>query len=242
MDQPELGRRICELRKAKGLTQEELVEKCNINVRTLQRIEAGEVSPRSYTLRLLFAALDSEFIGAPEESAEGPATDSWLKQFYKYTIDLFNLKTNTMQKISILSALTFIVVITLFTSASTNIQAQTTSEVKSTIGESNKNFIRWFNNGQFDSLLSIYTKDACIVAKGCGSTFIQAYHRDAAKVVKFKELTSAEVTLSDSVAVEAGNFTLVMHSGEEMRGEYLTEWVRRGDKWLIRKDLPTITE
>lgn len=38
MKQPELGKRISELRKEKGLTQEELVEKCNINVRTIQRI------------------------------------------------------------------------------------------------------------------------------------------------------------------------------------------------------------
>ncbi|MGM0473729.1 MAG: helix-turn-helix domain-containing protein [Bacteroidota bacterium] len=39
MAQPELGKRIAELRKARGLTQEELVEKCNLSVRTLQRIE-----------------------------------------------------------------------------------------------------------------------------------------------------------------------------------------------------------
>jgi transcriptional regulator with XRE-family HTH domain len=56
--QPELGRKISELRKAKGLTQEELVEKCNLNVRTIQRIEAGEVTPRSYTIKALFEALD----------------------------------------------------------------------------------------------------------------------------------------------------------------------------------------
>jgi transcriptional regulator with XRE-family HTH domain len=56
--QPELGRKISELRKAKGLTQEELVEKCNLNVRTIQRIEAGEVTPRSYTVKALFEALD----------------------------------------------------------------------------------------------------------------------------------------------------------------------------------------
>jgi len=58
MKQPELGKKIAELRKAKGLTQEELVEKCNLNVRTLQRIESGEVTPRSYTIKVIFAALD----------------------------------------------------------------------------------------------------------------------------------------------------------------------------------------
>ncbi len=51
MNQPELGRKISEIRKTKGLTQEELVDSCNISVRTLQRIESGEVSPRSYTVK-----------------------------------------------------------------------------------------------------------------------------------------------------------------------------------------------
>src|SRR5271169_251223 len=60
MKQPDLGRKIIELRKGRGLTQEELVEKCNISVRTLQRIETGEVTPRIYTLRTILFALDSD--------------------------------------------------------------------------------------------------------------------------------------------------------------------------------------
>jgi len=48
MKQPESGRKIFQLRMAKGLTQEELVERCNISVRTIQRIEAGEVTPRRH--------------------------------------------------------------------------------------------------------------------------------------------------------------------------------------------------
>jgi transcriptional regulator with XRE-family HTH domain len=58
MKQPELGKKISELRKDKGLTQEELVDKCNISVRTLQRIESGEVTPRSFTVKTILAALD----------------------------------------------------------------------------------------------------------------------------------------------------------------------------------------
>lgn len=58
MKQPELGHKISELRKSKGLTQEELVEQCNISVRTIQRIEAGEVIPRSYTVKTILSALD----------------------------------------------------------------------------------------------------------------------------------------------------------------------------------------
>lgn len=65
MKQQELGTKLAELRKAKGLTQEDLVAKCNINVRTLQRIEAGEVIPRSYTLQSILSVLEvdySEFV------------------------------------------------------------------------------------------------------------------------------------------------------------------------------------
>ncbi|WP_405208575.1 helix-turn-helix domain-containing protein [Aquimarina sp. LLG6339-5] len=58
MEQPALGIKISELRKSKGLTQEELVEQCNISVRTIQRIEAGEVTPRSYTIKTILSALD----------------------------------------------------------------------------------------------------------------------------------------------------------------------------------------
>ncbi len=61
MKQPDLGKKIAELRKAKGLTQEELVEKCNLSVRTIQRIESGEVTPRSYTVRIIFTALDYNY-------------------------------------------------------------------------------------------------------------------------------------------------------------------------------------
>lgn len=61
MKQPELGIKIAELRKTKGLTQEELVDKCNISVRTLQRIETGEVSPRAYTVKTILGALDYDF-------------------------------------------------------------------------------------------------------------------------------------------------------------------------------------
>jgi transcriptional regulator with XRE-family HTH domain len=61
MKQPELGQKILELRKQKGFTQEELVAQCNINVRTIQRIEAGEVNPRSYTVKIILEVLGVDY-------------------------------------------------------------------------------------------------------------------------------------------------------------------------------------
>ncbi len=53
MRQPEIGRKITDLRKQQGLTQEELAYRCRLNVRSIQRIETGEVTPRLSTLKLL---------------------------------------------------------------------------------------------------------------------------------------------------------------------------------------------
>ena len=55
-------------RKKKGLTQEELAERTNITVRTIQRIENSETTPRPHTLRTIAAALDLswEELTAPE--------------------------------------------------------------------------------------------------------------------------------------------------------------------------------
>lgn len=57
MQQPELGRQLTALRKEKSLTQEELAEKSHVSVRTIQRIEAGEVMPRTITVKILLEAL-----------------------------------------------------------------------------------------------------------------------------------------------------------------------------------------
>ncbi|AWH73896.1 transcriptional regulator [Dokdonia sp. Dokd-P16] len=68
MKQPELGQKILELRQQKGLTQEELVEQCNISVRTIQRIEAGETMPRIYTIKTILSALDRDLDDLQEDT------------------------------------------------------------------------------------------------------------------------------------------------------------------------------
>jgi transcriptional regulator with XRE-family HTH domain len=88
MKQPELGKKISELRKARGLTQEELVEKCNIGVRTIQRIEAGEVTPRSYTIKTILAALESDIKLVSEDENIPDTFTKWLKRLFLIDVDL----------------------------------------------------------------------------------------------------------------------------------------------------------
>ena len=88
MEQINCGKRISELRKAKGLTQKELAEQCKISERTLQRIESGAVTPRAYTVRVINAALNKD--------------NSIKRLHFEFVKDMFNLKKNTMKKASIL--------------------------------------------------------------------------------------------------------------------------------------------
>ena len=58
----EIGIRIKEIRIKRSLTQEDLAESAKINLRTIQRIENNETTPRGKTLKLIFDALNIEVI------------------------------------------------------------------------------------------------------------------------------------------------------------------------------------
>jgi uncharacterized Tic20 family protein len=73
MNQPDLGLKVTELRQQKGLTQEKLGEYCDVSTRTIQRIENGEVEPRSFTRNSLSNIL--EFDLGRESTGY---TDLWL--------------------------------------------------------------------------------------------------------------------------------------------------------------------
>lgn len=53
-----IGNKIIDLRKQKGLSQEDLADLAKVNVRTIQRIENNENIPRGNTLNLISEGLD----------------------------------------------------------------------------------------------------------------------------------------------------------------------------------------
>lgn len=61
MKQPDLGLKVAELRQQKKISQELLAEACEVSTRTIQRIESGEVDPRTHTLTMLSTALEFDF-------------------------------------------------------------------------------------------------------------------------------------------------------------------------------------
>ena len=120
MKQPDLGRALAGIRRSKGLTQTELSEESNISVKTIQRIESGRVTPRSYTVKTISQALGVDSLAFSESSYEtkGRVESSilrWLRPIMKQVAELFNLKTDTMKKVTILTIILGAIGLGLFT-------------------------------------------------------------------------------------------------------------------------------
>ena len=58
MDKTTVAKKIIHFRKLKGITQEALADVSGLNIRTIQRIESGEVDPRLFTLKSIADALE----------------------------------------------------------------------------------------------------------------------------------------------------------------------------------------
>jgi transcriptional regulator with XRE-family HTH domain len=83
-----IGTRIIEIRKLKGLTQEELADRAKINLRTLQRIEKGETEPRGNTLKMLCSVLE---INIEDIVDYGKKEDSRFLSYFHLTVLSFLL-------------------------------------------------------------------------------------------------------------------------------------------------------
>lgn len=60
MESNSLAKNLLYQRKLKGYTQEELSDRTNVAIRTIQRIENGETNPHAQTIKLLAVALEIE--------------------------------------------------------------------------------------------------------------------------------------------------------------------------------------
>lgn len=240
MNQPDLGKKIAELRKAKGFTQEELVEKCNLSVRTLQRIESGEVAPRSYTLKLIFTALDYNIHETPEGMPNmfgntGFMVSNWPGQLYRYVFELFNLKTNPMKKITILTVTLSVIFLGTFILCSDS-KAQKAEKTIKAIEKAQDNINKWMNDGQVDSVLTLFRNDACVLPSLTGKAEIREMLQGAVdggyKVIEYSNLS---ISVGDSIAVQK-YYDIFQYQGNEYKQKGMTEWRLTKGKWLIIND------
>ena len=102
---------ISSARKQKGMTQEELAEQAQVTVRTIQRVESGESSPRAYTLKLIAAALELPFEEFAKSTPEQPKSDMIVETTSTNVKPAFTIEEDRhfLQMVG-LSCFTFIVI------------------------------------------------------------------------------------------------------------------------------------
>lgn len=86
------GSYVATLRKNKGLSQEALAEACGLSLRAVQRIEAGETSPRPHTINVLAKALDVP-VEALAEKFNTPSTNAVLDSSILPALRVINFST-----------------------------------------------------------------------------------------------------------------------------------------------------
>lgn len=89
MDQIKIGKFISELRKEKGMTQEQLAEKLGVTQRSVSRWETGKNMPDISLLQLLSSELNisvSELLDGEKSKVEKKSTDEAINQVIDYSI------------------------------------------------------------------------------------------------------------------------------------------------------------
>jgi transcriptional regulator with XRE-family HTH domain len=246
MKQPDLGKKIAELRQAKGLTQNELAEKCNLSSRTIQRIETAEVTPRSYTVKIIFSSLEYDIynsFGKFSYMLDRAAyrIQKWPGQFYKYVAELFNLKTNTMKKIMILS-IPFLFVFALLLFTNIDSKAQDKQAIEKKLLESNSRFMSLYNAGKIDSVALFYFSNASMIPDNyheiTGRENIREYYNFMyATGFRFNQLVSKKLVITDSIIVDRGVWSASFNGNMSLTGTYLSQFRLTEGKWFIESEM-----
>jgi uncharacterized Tic20 family protein len=84
MNNKSLSQNLIYQRTKKGITQEELSDKSNVAVRTIQRIEKGDVNPHLHTIKLLCEALNisTEDLIEIDKPNKEEISKNWLLVFH----------------------------------------------------------------------------------------------------------------------------------------------------------------
>ncbi len=235
--QPELGSKILELRLAKGLTQTELAESCNLSLRTIQRIEAAEVIPRAYTLRQIFEAL-----GRPDYLQNYSVPAGGLMESLRNRFGAKIQKTShlTLKQMRIVIAFSVLIgsLGLAFFGISAYINAKKYSKNGTGIQGIQFDFISHFNAGQIEQIGSVFLHTASMMPVNHkeihGREEIVDYYQsvyDLGFRMVSDEISSTQIT--DSVAIQTGNWT--GWNRQEYKGSYIAQWKKVGGKWYIEK-------
>ncbi len=216
MKQPQLGKKVAELRFKKGLTQTELAEQCNLSLRTIQRIEATEVTPRSYTLKVIFKNLEYDYIVEEKKIIT---------------------KKNGSIKNLLLLILTLVSVTLILVNFLPKNNNKFITQTKNTIIQNQKKLKNWVDYKQIDSVMTLYDDNACILNSKCGKIQIRhQFNRLMNDDFKWIEYNTISINVSEKIAIEKYE-SLYKFNGKTKTQIGVIEWNLINDKWLIVNDM-----
>ncbi|MGR3809727.1 helix-turn-helix domain-containing protein [Jiulongibacter sp. NS-SX5] len=241
MKQPELGNKISELRQSKGLTQTELAESCNLSLRTIQRIEAAEVTPRAYTIKQIFEALGHDRVfEKPFSQTENPA-----KQVNWFSDKRSSILNTEKMRIIVAMSILFGAIGLTFLGISDYLKTKNYQKNETGLEDLNFDFISRFNAGDIEEIGEVYLSTATLrpvnQATVIGREDIIKYYQDVydsgfrlvSDKIEFMEI-------SDSVAIESGSW--VGYNGQNFEGSYMAHWKKVNGQWYIENYITNYSE
>lgn len=229
MTQPELGQKISALRQAQGLTQTELFEKCNLSLRTVQRIEGAEVTPRVYTIKQVFEALGEDYFF--ESRLESVGKKGRFSDFIKSSM-LTSKKMRILIAISILLGSAGLLFLGISDYQKTKIYQQNGAGTE----KIDFDMISAFNSGDMKQIGEVYLNTATLMPVNAKTiqgrediiSYYQSVYDSGFRLISDKT-TSLQVT--DSIAIETGTWT--GFNGQSFDGSYFAQWKKVDGKWYI---------
>ncbi|MEH6525431.1 MAG: SgcJ/EcaC family oxidoreductase [Sneathiella sp.] len=113
----------------------------------------------------------------------------------------------------------------------------------SEIAAVNQKFSACVANADLDSLMVLYTEDACFIASNSdflrGRDEIRGFFQAVLDMgIKEIRLSTNEVDLQGDTAIEVGTYELMADGGVQAdHGKFLVVWKKTGGEWQLHRDM-----
>lgn len=121
-----------------------------------------------------------------------------------------------------------------------------TESARSAIADANARWVRYVNQGQPDSLATLFVDDGVVMPPNApaatGKDSIAARVRPFVIPGGTLSITSENVSVSGSIAVSRGSFTYTapaqgVNPAVDARGKYLEHWRKVNGQWLLAENI-----
>lgn len=226
--------------------------KCNLNVRTLQRIETGVVTPRIYTIKAIFEALEYDIYESSEDILDSNNRIAEIfKTLFKHILNIFNLRKHTVYKVLVLIIL-ILSILLFFPQLHTQNKDKLKAKARKQIEYYNNNLTQWYSDIQFDSIKAIYLDNSNLIFDNAFPPSIPnelptithpkgviSYYEffKIALQIQVIEKKSKKMVVENDIAVDLGILIFKSDSDEYKRGTYFCQWRNVNGKWRIETEM-----